>query len=603
MSWVTIIWSKREDNVGLSQLKGEQKTMSLSPRFAVLFAGFIMLAASSTMAQTAPPEGQSAALNSYTATKAIKPAETRENSEIDLLKAQLAAQQDELTALRKAVEEQGKLIARVLQTNANSATPAAISSLTSASDANELAGRAAPATSAAPAGDASLRSSQAIAEQEKPSPLSFRIGTAQVTPLGFIDFTAVIRDKNVGSGIGTNFGAIPFNNTVNGHLSEFRLSAQNSRFGLRVDAKVRGMNLLGYLETDFLGLAPGNVAVTSNSDTQRLRLVWADLRRKKLEVLAGQSWSMLTPNRTGLSPLPADIFFGQGLDTNYLLGLTWSRNPQFRLIYHASDTVTLGWSIEASEQYGGGSGGSGVITLPSALAAAYEPQLNTGNNTFAVPNAHQDNIVKIAFDPKSSRAMHFEVAGLLSQFSFYNPLSNKHFGATGGGAAINGNIELVKNFRLIANTFVSSGGGRWIFGQGPDLIIRGDGSPALVRSASTVDGFEYQATPKTLFYAYYGGAYFQKNVVIDPANGQQIGFGYTGSPSNHNRAIQEGTFGFTQTLWRDPNYGAIQFMTQYSYLVRHPWYVAPGQPGTAKLKMLFLNLRYTLPGAPPATKH
>lgn len=568
----------------------------------LLFVGFMMLATTSITAQTAPTEGQSTAQNNYTVNKAIRSADPRENSEIDLLKAQLAAQQDELTALRKAVEEQGKLIERVLQTNANSATPANVA--VGSPDANHVAGRAAPpATAAPPPVDPLMRSPQAIAEQEKPSPLLFRIGSAQITPFGFFDFTAVIRDKNLGSGIATNFGGIPFNNTVNGQLREFRFSAQNSRLGLRVDAKVHGMDLLGYLETDFLGVAPGNVAVSSNSDTQRLRLIWVDLRKNKLEVLAGQSWSLLTPNRTGLSPLPADIFLTHGVDTNYHLGLTWSRNPQFRVIYHASDTLTLGWSMEASEQYGGGSGGSGAITLPSALASSYGAQLNTGNNTFGVPNPHQDNVVKIAFDPETgNRSMHFEVAGLVSRFAFFNPVSNQHFKATGGGLAVNGNVEVVKNFRLIVNTFYSSGGGRWIFGQGPDLIIRGDGSPSLVRSASTVDGFEYQATAKTMVYAYYGGAYFQRAVAIDPANGQQVGFGYTGSPSNHNRAIQEGTFGFTHEFWRDPNYGAMRFMMQYSHLVRQPWYVAPGQPDAANLNMLFLNLRYTLPGAPPATK-
>jgi len=583
-----------------------RKTKYYAPPGLLMVAGFLLVATASASAQTAAPESQTAAQNNDPVTKAFRPAGTRASSEIDLLKAQLAAQQDELAALRKAVEEQGKLIARVLQTNANSVTPTTNLAVGSAaSDDNKLAGRGAgpPANSAPSTADPLLRSSQASAEQEKPSPLSFRIGTAQFTPFGFVDFTAVVRDKNTGSGIGTNFGAIPFNNTVNSNLREFRLSAQNSRLGLRVDAKVRGMDLLGYLETDFLGLAPGNVAVTSNSDTQRLRLIWVDLRKKKLEILAGQSWSMLTPNRKGLSPLPADIFFGQGVDTNYLLGLTWSRNPQLRLIYHANDTVTLGWSIEASEQYGGGSNGSGAITLPSALASSYGPQLDTGNSTFGVPNPLQDNIVKIAFDPKSEgRAMHFEVAGLLRRFAFFNPFSNQHFNATGGGVSFNGNVEVVKNFRLIANTFYSMGGGRWIFGQGPDLIIRGDGSPSLVRSASTVDGFEYEATPNTLFYAYYGGAYFKKAVAIDPVNGQQVGFGYTGSPSNHNRAIQEGTFGFTHTFWRDPNYGAMQFMVQYSYLVRHPWYVAPGQPGSANANMLFLNLRYTLPGAPPSAK-
>jgi len=576
--------------------------MKTTKRGLLLVAG-LLLSATSAMAQTVLPERPATVETGDPAIKANRPADLREDNEIDLLKAQLAAQQEELNALRKAVEEQGKLLALVLKSNANSAA-VAVSSPAPASDANQLTGR----PTASPEADGAPQppkpdplSSQAIREEDKPSPLSFRIGTAHITPFGFIDLTAVIRDKNLGSGIGTNFGAVPFSNTVHGNLREFRFSSQNSRLGLRVDAKVRGLDLLGYLETDFLGLAPGNVAVTSNSDTQRLRLIWVDVRRKKLEFLAGQSWSLLTPNRAGLSPLPGDIFLGQSVDTNYLLGLTWSRNPQFRFVYHANDTITLGWSLEASEQYGGGANGSGAITLPANLASAYEPQLNTGNSTFAVPNRHPDSIVKIAFDSQGRR-VHLEVAGLLRRFAFFNPLTNRHFGATGGGVAVNGNIELVKKFRLIANTFFSEGGGRWIFGQGPDLIIKGDGSPSLVHSASTVDGFEYQATPKTVFYGYYGGAYFKRNVAIDPANGRQVGFGYTGSPGNHNRAIQEGTLGFTHTFWRDPNYGAMQFMVQYSYLVRHPWYVAPGQPGSAKLNMLFLNLRYTLPGAPPAEK-
>lgn len=576
--------------------------MKTTKRGLLLVAG-LLLSATSAMAQTVLAERPATVETGDPAIKANRPADLREDNEIDLLKAQLAAQQEELNALRKAVEEQGKLLALVLKSNANSAA-VAVSSPAPASDPNQLTGR----PTASPEADGAPQppkpdplSSQALREEDKPSPLSFRIGTAHITPFGFIDLTAVIRDKNLGSGIGTNFGAVPFSNTVHGNLREFRFSSQNSRLGLRVDAKVRGLDLLGYLETDFLGLAPGNVAVTSNSDTQRLRLIWVDVRRKKLEFLAGQSWSLLTPNRAGLSPLPGDIFLGQSVDTNYLLGLTWSRNPQFRFVYHANDTITLGWSLEASEQYGGGANGSGAITLPANLASAYEPQLNTGNSTFAVPNRHPDSIVKIAFDSQGRR-VHLEVAGLLRRFAFFNPLTNRHFGATGGGVAVNGNIELVKKFRLIANTFFSEGGGRWIFGQGPDLIIKGDGSPSLVHSASTVDGFEYQATPKTVFYGYYGGAYFKRNVAIDPANGRQVGFGYTGSPGNHNRAIQEGTLGFTHTFWRDPNYGAMQFMVQYSYLVRHPWYVAPGQPGSAKLNMLFLNLRYTLPGAPPAEK-
>jgi hypothetical protein len=43
-------------------------------------------------------------------------------------------------------------------------------------------------------------------------------------------------------------------------------------------------------------------------------------------------------------------------------------------------------------------------------------------------------------------------------------------------------------------------------------------------------------------------------------------------------------------------------MGQYSNLKRKPWFVAAGQPADASINMLFLNLRYTLPGAPPPAK-
>ena len=314
-------------------------------------------------------------------------------------------------------------------------------------------------------------------------------------PIGFLDFTTFVRDRNVGSGIGTNFGGIPFSNATSGQLSEFRSTMQNSRLGLRLDTRLRDTDVLGYLETDFNGFSPTNVAVTTNSNNLRVRLFWLDVRKQKWEFLAGQSWSLLTPNRQGLSPLPADIFSAQNIDPNLQVGLTWSRDPQFRVVYHASRTVTLGLSLEAAEQYGGGSAGAGKITLPAELAGAYGPQVNTGDSTFAVPNLHPDIIAKIAFDPKvGGRALHFEFAGLLSTFKFFNPVDGQTHSAVGGGASAGLNYELFRNFRLIASGFYSDGGGRWIFGLGPDLIIKPNGDPSLVHSASTVSGFEYQAT-------------------------------------------------------------------------------------------------------------
>src|ERR1022692_3895539 len=86
-----------------------------------------------------------------------------------------------------------------------------------------------------------------------PAPLQFHIGEATFTPLRFMDFTSVFRSASAGSGIGTNFGSIPFNNTPTARLTEERLNPQNSRIGFRVDATVKGAHVLGYWESDFLG--------------------------------------------------------------------------------------------------------------------------------------------------------------------------------------------------------------------------------------------------------------------------------------------------------------------------------------------------------------
>jgi hypothetical protein len=132
------------------------------------------------------------------------------------------------------------------------------------------------------------------------------------------------------------------------------------------------------------------------------------------------------------------------------------------------------------------------------------------------------------------------------------------------------------------------------------LIARVDGSPSLIHTGSTLSGLEF-AHKNAIFYAYYGGIYIGRNFVLD-TNGKPVGYGFAGSPSSQNRTIQEATFGINQTFWKDDRYGALTLMTQYSYLQRNPWAIAAGQPTNANLHMLFLNLRYSLPGAAPAIK-
>jgi hypothetical protein len=431
------------------------------------------------------------------------------------------------------------------------------------------------------------------------SPLQFHIGDAYITPVGFMDFTSVWRSRDGGSGIGTNFGGIPYGgaSSFQTNLNEFRFSMQNSRIGFRVDANVKGSHVIGYMESDFLGNNPTNVAVSSNSNTMRSRLYWVDVRNGSWELLGGQSWSLATPNRVGVSPLPGDVFFSDNMDVNYQLGMVWGRIPELRLAYHfPEDKAAFAIALDAPEQYAGGTNGIAAFTPPAALAATYPGgELNNGSTTLGVPNRAPDIIAKFVVDP--SKRLHAEIGGIARFFQLYNPLTATHFSGTGGGGFLNVDVGIFNGFRLLSHNFWSDGGGRYIFGQAPDLIAHTDGSPSLIHASSTVDGFEYTHLNSTIF-GYYGLVYVGRNVTTD-TTGKLIGYGYTGSPSGQNRSIQEGTVGFIQNFWKDSKYGALSLIGQYSYLTRDPWSVATGQPKNAHASLAFLDLRYTLPGSTP----
>jgi hypothetical protein len=435
------------------------------------------------------------------------------------------------------------------------------------------------------------------------SPLQIPIGDATITPVGFMDITNTFRSTNAGSSLQTNFGSFPYNNTVQGRLTEDKWSAENSRIGFRADANVNGTNVLGYFEGDFVGgvgNGANNTQVSSNSFLFRIRQYYVDLRKGEWEVLAGQAWSMLLPNRRGMSPLPADLFYTQVVDVNYTNGLYWGRIPGIRFIAHPNNKVAFGVSLENSTQYFGGSGGGGIPTLPTALATTYNAELdNSVNNDRTTPNVHPDIIAKITYDPSSR--VHFEVGGVESTVKTFNPNTQKYFTKAGGGGTFSLHVEAFKNFRIVTNNFWNDGAGRYLFGAAPNFIVRGDGSPSLLHSGSTVSGIE-MTIRNWQPYIYYGGVYISRNTALD-TNGSLIGYGYRGSPNSQNRSIQEITGGWTHTIWRDGKYGALQDMVQYAYFFRNPWFVAANAPKNAHETAIWFNLRYVLPGSAPTIKY
>jgi hypothetical protein len=446
------------------------------------------------------------------------------------------------------------------------------------------------------------------AAKDQTAPLYINIGNARFTPGGWADFTSIYRTVDVGSGLGTSFGSVPFNNMVTGGLSETRFTAQSSRLSLRADETVGRTKVYGYAEADFNGYQPQNAYVSTNADTFRLRVFFLNLNRGKWDVLGGQSWSLLTPNRIGLSPFLNEIYNTIHLDTNYQVGLTYARQPLVRAIYHFTPNVHLGLSVENPEQYVGS-----AVTFPTLFSNTEVDTNSTptsssaGGNT-TTPNLHPDVILKLAADKQiAGHNYHIETAGLLTPIALDTLASvtklpytvkNEH---EAGGVSVNGNYELFKGFHLITTAFWSDGGGRYIGGLGPAFAVAQYGSKSapftaqIIHAGSGIGGFEWQATKNTLIATEYSGAYFQRRYSTDPSTGTLVGYGYVGSANTNNRAIQEGTFASQTTVWKSAPYGALQLMTQSSYVTRAPWYVAAGAPKNAHTYMEYLDIRYVLP--------
>jgi TolA-binding protein len=559
---------------------------------------------------------------------------TATNDEVTVLKKQLQLQKQEIDQLRDAMQKQQQLLQK-LASSPRSKSPSGASAKASPTARKTSANSQAQTVQPLPlAGDTEQRN--AIADATPPSvvsdsapsppssagsgqqqlnpaipnapeaPIPLRIGNAVLTPVGFVDATEFFRSENLGSGIGASFGSIPYSNTVAGQLTENRFTIQNSRIGLQFDDHFGENIVRGYWESDFLGAQPTNAFVTSNSDSLRIRLYWVDVQRGKFEFLAGQSWSLLTPSRVGISPMPSDIFYSQDMDTNYQVGLTWARQLGFRFVYHASPSVTAAIALEDADQYVGT-----AVVLPSNFSSS---QVDTTAST-STPNVAPDVIGKLAFDPKvGGKDMHFEFAGLLSTFKTYNSTLNTKYTTEGGGGSFNFDLNLFGKFDLVGTSFYSSGGGRYIYGLAPDFIVQPNAAISPVLAASGIAGFEDQVTPKTMFYGYYGDTYIGRDYSVIPPTTtttttptgttttttptMYVGYGYpaaSSESSSQNRTIQEPTFGIIQTFWKSPRYGALQLITQYSYLTRAPWFVAPGSPRNAHLSEAYADIRYVLP--------
>lgn len=159
-----------------------------------------------------------------------------------------------------------------------------------------------------------------------------RIGPLLLRPSGFFDNITMWRTASTPDSVYTRFGLIPLAETPDEWLN----SSGHSRTALEGAFEARG-RWLGYYESDFLD-SPGR-------SPYRLRQFWGQYERGAWRILAGQAWSLLRPNRKGISS-QSDLMNTVVVEPAYHVGLAGGRNRQLRITHG-----TGAWQMALGYEY------------------------------------------------------------------------------------------------------------------------------------------------------------------------------------------------------------------------------------------------------------
>jgi hypothetical protein len=461
-------------------------------------------------------------------------------------------------------------------------------------------------------------SKYAAPDPNAPSP-TFCVGNVSITLGGFVDVTGFYRTRNETAGLTTSWAGIPFRNSPNGHIGELRESSQYSRFSMLVQGKAYDTGKLSaYFEGDLNASGVSSTTVQTNSYSPRVRQAFAEFDETALGVhlTAGQAYSLATPNAYGLVPrqeqLPLTI------DSGYLPGFVYTRQPQVRLTKDFDGKFWIGASLETPQTvFAFASGGAGKVvsattTLPGGIGAESGASLDLVNagsgglnstTTYSI-NALPDIIVKAAADPGFG---HYEVYALGRQIedrvSLPGSGQTKQVFAGGVGAATT--IPVLPHLIEVSGDVLAGYGiGRYGAGQLPDATIKASGAPAPLPEVEALLGVVGHPTPSVDLFTYVG----VESIGRKYFSSGTTGYGY-GSPLFDNSGCNielstlcPGTNVNTHSLedislggwWRmlHGGYGTFETGLELSYARRQLFDGKGGSPSTnegiAKLSLRYL---------------
>jgi len=441
----------------------------------------------------------------------------------------------------------------------------------------------------------------------------------------FIAMEGAFRERNEASSGASDpgFGTIPLQNSPLYSENELRFSAQQSRIALKASGDIDPFqHVKGYFETDFLGAGVTANSRESNSYNLRIRQAYFSYDNDNWHdhFSAGQMWSLLTQNRTGV--LNGSENVPLTIDAQYVAGFNWARQPAIRFVQDWNNVAWFGVSVESSQtafaSNGNGVAGGPAIGIP---AVGTQTALATPNSGLTVPpgfmvnpgtscnasgllnstticsnNVAPDVIEKLAIDPGWG---HYEVLGLQRWFTDEVALANAAGTAFAPGASWNqktnfgwgvgGNVLLPvvpKYLDLQGSVLTGQGIGRYSSSQLADVAIGPNGSLNPIKSVQFMVGAVGHPFTGNDIYVYYGqdqtqsnpwtvagvqggwgnGAFPNACSALVPGSTDTIGFNGSSALCSANvQRVQEITVGFWQDIYKG-DLGRARVGVQYEYV-------------------------------------
>jgi len=450
---------------------------------------------------------------------------------------------------------------------------------------------------------------QSAVESAKPKNDKISYKGVTITLGGFVAAEVVHRSIDTGNDIATGYNGSYYANDPFAHSAQTLFSARQSTLSGLVQADASADTHLGLFgQMDFQGAAQTATPTQSNSFNPRLMQLYGtiDWDGLHLHLLGGQAWSLVTLNRTGITPL--DEVIPPTIDAQYLPGFTWARQPQIRLTQDIDGQLWIALSLENPQTtfY------TGANALPTTVNVDFE-QRGTGlgfstENTLSA-NHIPDVILKFAGDPTWRRwSAHLEAYGIYR--SFYERLNERGKSISGGGFGAGLVAPLIPRWLdLEVSGLAGKGLGRYGSAQLADVTFDPQGVLQPIRELMAVAGLTVHPLRTLDLYLFAGQEKASRqsyDLTTDPGPPPVIvGYGY-GNPLYSNsgcastaaagvcianeRLAEQATGGF----WYKPytgSFGTVRVGAQFSRTEIKAFSGVGGAP-TATFNTIFASFRY-----------